>query len=612
MDPRDELDEEVEPLEELSDEPEEELIEEPGEEINPEEEQVYDDYSSPFEQTRDNIRQSIKNRIQNKKNGTDDQIKEKIEKGRQQNLKQKSVREAKKREEQIAKKTAKEGAKKAAEEGTKKVAKEGTKKAAGEAAKAAANAIGAALKAAAQAIGSAISSALASLLANPYFWIVVGVILLIIVIIVLVIVIYSSVSGDAGGMGASYKEVYYSRISLTHTDLTKTEFVEACNKKAEQYKNKTKIGFYEKCDLIYDISIRNNFNPEMVVIRAAAEGYSPATDYPEKNNYWGIGCYNGASLSKCTSYSTFEAGVIGYIKNVKRYDTVEDMMKKYAYIGDYWYNPGDSGKGGCYYYPYIKEYMTTERANVVASYCVDTKRCSGSKCSPTNSEDQDAYSKYQVNNMVKIGNEIFGSVTEGIPTGDSFLFDIRTQKPNWLLEPDSQYYDTSINGNYYFQCVWYAKARAIEMLNNVKIHADKEKVETAIEAIKNSNADGGGWYQLAQDNGSMSIFKSSNNIKNARPGAMISWKWNNVGCANYHGTKCDSNHPNYGHVGIIEDVDRKKKTVILTEGWHVCDDWNNPDCFAFNYVEVSLDDLAVYQGDKVFLGYVYILDYLGG
>ena len=40
---------------------------------------------------------------------------------------------------------------------------------------------------------------------------------------------------------------------------------------------------------IYDIATKNGINPEMVIIRAESEGYSPGAS---KNNYWGMGCTN--------------------------------------------------------------------------------------------------------------------------------------------------------------------------------------------------------------------------------------------------------------------------------------------------------------------------------
>lgn len=629
MDPKDELREE--PEEEIE-EPEE-LVEEPEEELEPEEvqeEPVYEDYNSPYDQVRDNIRQNIKKRIQDRRNKTDENIKDRINKGRQQHQKQKSIREAKKREEQIAKKikddAAKKAAKKTAEEGAKKVAGEGAKKAAGEAAKAAANAIGAAIKAAAQAIGSAISSALATLVANPYFWAVVGVIVLVITIIILFVVLFGSLNdsiGNNSGYNVNNSKEAGSLMSLTHTKYTKDEFVAACNNQITDNTPKYQKDFYSKCGDIYTMAIDNNLNPEVIVARAKAEGFSPAPDYPEKNNYYGIGCYNGEDLINCTSYSSFEEGVKGFFKIQSKYDTIEEMMGEYTYLGDYWYNPGGSGDGGCYYFESIKPYLSQNRINEIESAGIcnntDDKKCNKygkGNCTPPTDEDREAYKKYQVyDNMVKYGNMIFGEVTPGGIVGLA-KFPVRDTKPNWLSAPDSNYYTDTINGSNYFQCVWYAKARSVEILSTIE-GADSSKVDEAITAVKNSGANGSGWYDLAQGDGSMSIFGSSNDVYSPRPGAMISWKWTESGCKAYKGagkncTEYGGSLTNYGHVGIIESVDYENQKVVVSDGWYNCGSWNSDRCFGFRSNEYSFDYLKSFGGNYIFLGYIYVADYVGG
>lgn len=658
MDPKDELREE--PEEEIE-EPEE-LVEEPEEELEPEEvqeEPVYEDYNSPYDQVRDNIRQNIKKRIQDRRNKTDENIKDRINKGRQQHQKQKSIRDAKKREEQIAKKlkddAAKKAAKKTAEEGAKKVAGEGAKKAAGEAAKALANAVGTGLKAAAHAIGSAISSALGALVANPYFWIVVGVIAAVIAVVILVVVIFNTANFASEANCQTYYDVCHgggqnvnaiqqacgnydkycknsnvnnskeagSLMSLTHTKYTKDEFVAACNNQITDNTPKYKKDFYSKCGDIYTMAIDNNLNPEVIVARAYSEGFSPAHKYPEKNNYYGIGCYNGEDLSTCKSYSSFEEGVKGFFKIQSKYDTIEEMMGEYAYLGDYWYNPGGSGSGGCYYFESIKPYLSQNRINEIESAGIcnntDDKKCNKNgkgNCTPTSAEDREAYAKYQViDTMVKNGNLIFGEVTPGGMIGLA-KFPVRDTKPNWLSAPDSNYYTDTINGSNYFQCVWYAKARSVEILSSIE-GADSSKVDEAITAVKNSGANGSGWYDLAQGDGSMSIFGSSNDVYSPRPGAMISWKWTESGCKAYKGagkncTEYGGSLTNYGHVGIIESVDYENQKVVVSDGWYNCGSWNSDRCFGFRSNEYSFDYLKSFGGNYIFLGYIYVADYVGG
>ena len=168
--------------------------------------------------------------------------------------------------------------------------------------------------------------------------------------------------------------------------------------------------FVNNADLIYDTSKKYNVSPELVVVRAVNEGFSPGNNNGS-NNYWGIGCTNSGGINACYTYSSLSEGIKSFasISPVKNSQTASEMMSTDAYIGDYWYNPGSSARGGCYYYPYINGYMLTSRSNVVAGYCSTSKTCSGSDCGKTTSEDQDAYSKWQVNDkLIKNRKEIFG------------------------------------------------------------------------------------------------------------------------------------------------------------------------------------------------------------
>lgn len=208
-------------------------------------------------------------------------------------------------------------------------------------------------------------------------------------------------------------------MSISATTLTKEEFVA----KLESYygSNNTSYGtmFKENAGKIYDLATRNGINPELIVVRADAEGYSPVSQgFGTYYNYWGIGCYNNQPLSKCISYDSFDDGVLGFINNISQYDSLSSMMKKYAYIGDYWYNPGNAGSGGCYFYPYIKKYMSASRASEIEPYCEKGKTCSGEECLKTNDEDQLAYSMYQVEIMASRRNSIF-NITSSVCSGYS-------------------------------------------------------------------------------------------------------------------------------------------------------------------------------------------------
>ena len=87
------------------------------------------------------------------------------------------------------------------------------------------------------------------------------------------------------------------------------------------------------------------------------------------------------------------------------------MMKKYAYIGAVWYNPGSWSLGGCKYYPYINKYMSSSRSATVNRVCNSGPECTSkgdSRCTPTNDEDQVAYAMYNASSMVNMRYVAFG------------------------------------------------------------------------------------------------------------------------------------------------------------------------------------------------------------
>lgn len=201
--------------------------------------------------------------------------------------------------------------------------------------------------------------------------------------------------------------------SISSTPLSKSEF----KTKLEEYaskatENKTvKEVFAQNADNIYDIAISNNVNPELIIIRAIAEGFEPGGT---TNNYWGINCTNTGGGKDCRKYATFNLGVKGYVEIVAKYDSLISLMKKYAYIGDYWYtmdtsNP--SGDGGCYYAPHI--YTDNNMPERVKQACATgapscVVKGSTTNCTATTDEDQAAYAAWQVKNMSKLRKQIFG------------------------------------------------------------------------------------------------------------------------------------------------------------------------------------------------------------
>ena len=199
--------------------------------------------------------------------------------------------------------------------------------------------------------------------------------------------------------------------SMHSTSLTKEEFVNGLKDYCSRTGCSGSMAFFaQNGETIYDVSMANGLNPEFTVVRAINEGFSPGSS---RNNYWGIGCTNTGGLAACKSYGSFSAGIKGLatLGIVQKYDSALEVFTKghYAYIGSNWYNPGSSSSGGCYYFPYIKEYYTdTGRIPTVENACAAGRTCSGGSCIPTNDADQEAYGYYQIRTMTKSRYNIWG------------------------------------------------------------------------------------------------------------------------------------------------------------------------------------------------------------
>ena len=243
---------------------------------------------------------------------------------------------------------------------------------------------------------------------------------------------YSSVDGSVSyymALADSLKQSSYSSytvssvcksitsecgFTISGTSLSKEEF----GNKVTEYSNShsaCKV-FADNSDKIYDLSLAKGVNPELVVVRAWAEGNCKSTG--GTNNYWGLACYNGSKT--CKSYSSFMDGVEAFLNNVSQYSSLREMMNKYAYIGKYWYNPGSSSLGGCYYANLIYPNNMPDR---VRNACNGAECGSGggSGCVKTTDDDQAAYADYQVKTyMAGIRKNIFGlEYSEGICDADN-------------------------------------------------------------------------------------------------------------------------------------------------------------------------------------------------
>ena len=165
--------------------------------------------------------------------------------------------------------------------------------------------------------------------------------------------------------------------SVYETVLSLSEFTSKMNDYCQRSGNQSFCNnFANNAELVYQTSVNNNVNPELVVVTAGTEqGWGNPLN---SNNYWGIAVPNGAGVSKF--FNSLEDGIIAYASVMNDYNdpssanyaeiinrnnireeagckaeghgmpgTIEGMQSLYSWIGDYRYNPGGTGLGGCYY-----------------------------------------------------------------------------------------------------------------------------------------------------------------------------------------------------------------------------------------------------------------------
>lgn len=222
--------------------------------------------------------------------------------------------------------------------------------------------------------------------------------------------------------------------STTTTSLTRSEFVA----KMQNYYDRTSNAGFGKNFLpiageIYDVALQNNVNPELVVVTAGTEQnwtLSSACSYT--NNYWGIGIANGEGCNAGAKYTSILEGVAGYANLLSTYTeygskgqaimqrynerssagcdssghglpgTVIGMQSIYSWVGNYRYNPGSWGQGGCKYLDIIYGQGYCSRV----STCTDYNSCPES--SKTTVCEQNDYTAWQVKGKIKMRYDIFG------------------------------------------------------------------------------------------------------------------------------------------------------------------------------------------------------------
>lgn len=240
----------------------------------------------------------------------------------------------------------------------------------------------------------------------------------------------------------------FSSFSITSTTLTKEEFVAkmrnyCARTKALWYNQSFCENFADNAGAIYDVSVRNHVNPELVVVTAGAEEWWTLSDgCKATNNYWGIKITNGKTCTGGGIYSSILEGVEAYAGVIAEYvpggyyeqkiidtnnqreaagcdpaghggpGTLEGMQMMYSWVGAFRYNPGNNTLGGCVYLDgpmYVKGYCNIKPTCTSYDPTSDAKNVG---ICPENSRtticEQNDYTAWQLKKKIKMRYDIFG------------------------------------------------------------------------------------------------------------------------------------------------------------------------------------------------------------
>ena len=221
--------------------------------------------------------------------------------------------------------------------------------------------------------------------------------------------------------------------SLHSTTLSKEEFVRG----VKNYKKDSSPGmilFQQNADKIYDISVRNGINPEFVVARAVREGFSPGGS---THNYWGVGCNNEGQGKDCKSYLNFDTAVAEYCVYLKTtYTDMNDLLKRYAYLGKYWYNPGNWGLGGCPYKDVVYPEGVPQRVKDACDPSSENECLIGGvgNCVSTTDDEQIRYGKWQLREMTEVRKDMWGLSEGDCSTNNGKCKIFKQGDPKWSSE----------------------------------------------------------------------------------------------------------------------------------------------------------------------------------
>lgn len=243
-------------------------------------------------------------------------------------------------------------------------------------------------------------------------------------------------------------------------------------------------------------------------------------------------------------------------------------------------------------YTYDKLLKAFYGDDISLAYLSGSKKSSGSSDKKTTSSEKNANDSSKETSSSE--NGIGGSNLSCDPDGDYVSVDnVKFKFMNYNIEGTSDGLGSSfdLTAGYVSQCPWYAKYRAIEIVESSNLSSDlKSKAKSALLA---TNGNGNMWY--AGTNSTLSYFQYSNDVNKPKPGSIVAW---------------ERNTHNYGHVGIVEKVNADG-SVVISEGWNMGgpNGADIPSNIKIITHTMSIEEVRTYGGTGSFIGYTYLFSY---
>lgn len=410
----------------------------------------------------------------------------------------------------------------------------------------------------------ALASLLKKLAANPYFWIAIGILLLVLIFVILIVVLWAAIDGDESEEG-----------NTTTGDIAYVAGYEECTSITVDG-----LGTYNLEDYVAGViqheSYQDDGNEEALKAQAvAARTY--AINYTNNctssiSNSQGAQTFSTTPSEKAKAAANATAGqVLTHNGSVfsSQYDSFcyadkdcPDATKNSDGTYSVTYTKVPNGETHV-----VKLTDSVQYGRIVpgGGHARGMSQLVSYEMSKNGSSYKDILNFFysdgvKISSITETAGATDASVATDIPTG---VDDLKTRY--WFTFDIDEYAAIEGSNSHLFgQCVWYAKHRAMDIINSSNLsQSEKDKRINSIKSVLGNGQD-------VVPNLDGSIFKKTNNIDSIQAPAIISWK-----------------HSTYGHVGIIEQIsidNSGNKTYYITDGGRKRDS-------SGNWYTVSKDNL---------------------